>query len=74
MAGAGRSTSVGEATTTSVVGSTAAYRPRALEPCDRRAFFLAVIAVKGHNRNIFRKLQVRRRTEVIAHARELGLL
>jgi LuxR family maltose regulon positive regulatory protein len=36
--------------------------------------FLAVITVKGHNRNIFRKLEVRRRTEAVARARELGLL
>jgi LuxR family transcriptional regulator, maltose regulon positive regulatory protein len=36
--------------------------------------FLAVITVKGHNRNIFRKLQVRRCTEAVARARELGLL
>jgi LuxR family maltose regulon positive regulatory protein len=36
--------------------------------------FLAVITVKGHNRNIFRKLEVRRRTEAVARAREFGLL
>ncbi|MGI8539886.1 MAG: LuxR C-terminal-related transcriptional regulator [Rubrobacteraceae bacterium] len=35
--------------------------------------FLAVITVKGHNRNIFRKLGVRRRTEAVARAREIGL-
>ena len=36
--------------------------------------FLAVDTVKGHNRRIFDKLQVQRRTEAIARARELGLL
>jgi LuxR family maltose regulon positive regulatory protein len=36
--------------------------------------FLAVDTVKGHNRNIFGKLQVRRRTEAVARARELGLI
>jgi ATP/maltotriose-dependent transcriptional regulator MalT len=30
--------------------------------------------VKGHNRNIYGKLQVQRRTEAVARARELGLL
>ncbi|MCJ7739414.1 MAG: hypothetical protein MUQ10_19225 [Anaerolineae bacterium] len=30
--------------------------------------------VKGHNRNIFGKLEVQRRTEAVARARELGLL
>lgn len=35
---------------------------------------LALDTVKGHNRKIFGKLQAQRRTEAIAHARELGLL
>ncbi|WP_240644409.1 LuxR C-terminal-related transcriptional regulator [Paenibacillus paeoniae] len=36
--------------------------------------FLALSTVKGHNRIIFDKLQVSRRTEAVARARELGLL
>ena len=36
--------------------------------------FLALDTVKGHNRRIFDKLEVQRRTEAIARARELGLL
>ena len=36
--------------------------------------FLALSTVKGHNRSIFDKLQVQRRTEAVARARELGLL
>ncbi|PKL76070.1 MAG: helix-turn-helix transcriptional regulator [Candidatus Melainabacteria bacterium HGW-Melainabacteria-1] len=40
--------------------------------CER--LFLALSTVKGHNRNIFGKLGVKRRTEAVARARELGLL
>ncbi|GHO79935.1 LuxR family transcriptional regulator [Ktedonobacter sp. SOSP1-85] len=36
--------------------------------------FLALDTVKGHNRKIFGKLHVQRRTEAVARARELGLL
>jgi LuxR family maltose regulon positive regulatory protein len=36
--------------------------------------FLALSTVKGHNQRIFGKLQVQRRTEAIARARELGLV
>jgi len=39
-----------------------------------KRLFLALDTVKGHNRNIFGKLQVQRRTEAVARARELGLL
>lgn len=42
------------------------------EICER--LFLALSTVKGHNRNIFDKLHVRRRTEAVARARELGLI
>lgn len=41
------------------------------EICER--LFLALDTVKGHNRRIFDKLQVHRRTEAIARARELKL-
>jgi LuxR family maltose regulon positive regulatory protein len=36
--------------------------------------FLALSTVKGHNQRIFEKLQVQRRTEAIARARDWGLL
>ncbi|UVI33733.1 LuxR C-terminal-related transcriptional regulator [Paenibacillus spongiae] len=36
--------------------------------------FIALTTVKGHNRTIFDKLQVKRRTEAVARARKLGLL
>jgi LuxR family transcriptional regulator, maltose regulon positive regulatory protein len=42
------------------------------EICGR--LFLALDTVKGHNRRIFDKLEVKRRTEAIARGRELGLL
>ena len=36
--------------------------------------FVALNTVKGHNRRIFGKLGVQRRTKAVARARELGLL
>ncbi|MCP4400392.1 MAG: helix-turn-helix transcriptional regulator [bacterium] len=42
------------------------------EICER--LFLALDTVKGHNRKIFGKLDVKRRTEAVVRARELGLL
>lgn len=36
--------------------------------------YLALNTIKGHNRKLFSKLQVQRRTEAVARARELGLL
>jgi len=36
--------------------------------------FLALCTVKGYNQNIYAKLDVKRRTEAVAKARELGLL
>jgi LuxR family transcriptional regulator, maltose regulon positive regulatory protein len=42
------------------------------EICER--LFLALDTVKGHNRRIFNKLQVQRRTEAIVRAHELGLI
>jgi LuxR family transcriptional regulator, maltose regulon positive regulatory protein len=35
---------------------------------------LALDTVKGHNRRIYEKLQVQRRTEAVARARALGLI
>jgi LuxR family transcriptional regulator, maltose regulon positive regulatory protein len=42
------------------------------EICER--LFLALDTVKGHNRRIFGKLSVQRRTEAVAKARSLGIL
>jgi LuxR family maltose regulon positive regulatory protein len=42
------------------------------EICER--LFLALDTVKGHNRRIFGKLSVGRRTEAVAKARSLGIL
>jgi LuxR family maltose regulon positive regulatory protein len=39
-----------------------------------KRLFLALDTVKGHNRRIYDKLQVQRRTEAVARARKLGLL
>ncbi len=36
--------------------------------------FLSLSTIKGHNQNIFGKLMVKRRTEAVARARELGLI
>ena len=36
--------------------------------------YLALSTVKGHNRNIYGKLGVQRRTEAVARARDLGLI
>ena len=35
---------------------------------------IALSSVKGHNQKIFTKLQVQRRTEAVARARDLGLV
>ncbi|MBN1250484.1 MAG: LuxR family transcriptional regulator [Anaerolineae bacterium] len=36
--------------------------------------FIALTTVKGHNQRVYGKLQVRRRTEAVARARDLGLI
>ena len=36
--------------------------------------YLALDTVKGHNRRLFARLGVQRRTEAISRARELGLM
>ncbi len=78
----------GPTTETSVIGHPLAVEslsPRELEVLGLIAqgysnreiserLFLALDTVKGHNRRIYSKLQVRRRTEAVARARELDLL
>jgi len=39
-----------------------------------KRLYLALDTVKGHNRKIFTKLDVHKRTEAVARARELGLV
>jgi LuxR family maltose regulon positive regulatory protein len=36
--------------------------------------FLALDTIKGHNRRIFAKLQVQRRTEAVAKAKSLNII
>ncbi|GAB5426457.1 MAG: hypothetical protein Crog4KO_36040 [Crocinitomicaceae bacterium] len=36
--------------------------------------FIALDTVKGHNRTIYQKLQVKKRTQAVARAREMGLI
>jgi len=36
--------------------------------------FISISTVKGHNQNIYGKLEVKRRTEAVAYARDLGLI
>ena len=42
------------------------------EICER--LFIAMNTTKDHNRNIYSKLKIERRTESVARARDLGLL